>query len=315
MNKVPSGLDVEVSVVNHGDCELSRSCLSSLPVACEGLKWHATLVDNASDDGSAEILMAAFPELTVICNSKRHGFGENQNQVIGPAVESGNARYVLVLNNDTELGEGSVSELVKCADNDPKLGAVGPLTYNVDGSRQPSSFRFPTLAGALLSEVYPRAAPLGCEFAEKGEVWLGGACLLLRSDALRDVALFDTRFFLFFEDVDLARRLRDRGWGSALCAESTIMHHNHKTVEREDLQFPMACQLRRSYYLYVRKYHGTVAAASLAMVGRAALRIRAGVDEITGRLRHDEEAAERAAALRSLALYDPRRALPHELTG
>lgn len=301
-------------MVNHGDCELSRACLASLPAACRGLKWHATLVDNASNDGSVEVLTAAFPDVTFLCNEERQGFGPNQNKVIEPAVKSGSARYVLVLNNDTELAEASVAELVTYADRHPTVGAVGPLTYNADGSRQPSSFRFPTLAGALLSELYPRAAPLGCEFAEGGDLWLAGACLLLRAEALRDVGGFDARFFLFFEDIDLARRLRDRGWASALCVESKIMHHNHKTIDKDQLRFPMACQLRRSYYLYMAKHHGRRAALSLAVVGRAGLRVRAAVDALAGRLRHDEVATARAAVLRALAGYDPRRALAHELT-
>lgn len=306
-------IDVEISIVNHGDCDLSRSCLATLPAACRGLKWHATLIDNASDDGSVEVLKAAFPDVALICNYERLGFGANQNQVIEPTVKSGSARYVLVLNNDTELAEGSVAELVGYADRHPKVGAVGPLTYNPDGSRQPSSFRFPTMPRAFLSEVYPRAAPLGCRFVVGGDLWLGGACLLLRAEALSDVGSFDTRFFLYFEDIDLARRMRDRGWESALCVESKIMHHNHKTTDKDELRFPMECQMRRSYYLYIAKYHGPKAAISLAVFGRTALWLRSAVEVIAGRLCHDQAATRRAATLRALATYDPRRALAHEL--
>ena len=299
--------------MNHSACDVTRSCLSSLPAACEGVDWHATLVDNASDDGSVDILRAEFPHVTFLCNKERYGFGANQNQVIGPVVESGTARYVLVLNNDTELAPGSVSALVKHADRIPTVGAISPRIVNPDGTWQPSSFRLPSLPRAFLSEIYPRAAPLGCEQAETGRLWLGGACLLIRADALRRVGLFDTRFFLFFEDIDLARRLWDSGWSSSLCPETTVMHHNHKTVDKEELRFAMACQLRRSCYLYIEKYYGTVAASVLAVVGRIAMLARAAIQAIGARLFQDEAAAGRAALLRGLATYNPRRALAHEL--
>jgi GT2 family glycosyltransferase len=135
----------------------------------------------------------------------------NQNRVIAPVVESGSARYVLVLNNDTELMEGSVVALVRHADDNPSLAAIGPLTLNTDGTHQASSFRFPTLVKSALAEVLPSRAPLGCTETDGGALWLGGACLLLRTEALRTVGTFDTRFFLFFEDIDLARRLADAG--------------------------------------------------------------------------------------------------------
>ena len=305
-------LDVEISVVNHDNCEVTRACLSSLAAACRGLKWHATVVDNASVDGSADVLQNEFPHMTVVCNKKRYGFGTNQNQVIDPVIRSQSARYLLVLNNDTELAPGSVSALVEHADRNPPAGAVGPRTFNPDGTRQPSSFRFPSLARAFISEMYPRAAPLGCDGAESGRIWLGGACLLLRVDALRQVGSFDTRFFLFFEDIDLARRLWEAGWASELCPEASIMHLNHKTVERDDLRFAMACQLRRSYYLYISKYHGNTPATCLAGVGRIALQVRAIKQEAAARVRCGRGSDGDAALLRGLSRYDPRNPLPHE---
>lgn len=309
----PDVLDVEISIVNHDNCEISRACLASLPAACRGLKWHATIVDNASLDGSADVLKAGFPDVTVVCNDRRYGFGANQNQVIGPVVESECARYILVLNNDTELAPGSVATLVEYADRNPTAGAVGPATFNPDGTRQPSSFRFPAFGRAALSEIYPRTAALGCHAADTGRLWLGGACLLLRVDALRQVGFFDTRFFLFFEDIDLARRLWDGGWTSELCPEASIMHHNHKTVERDDLHFAMACQLRRSCYLYISKFYGHIPAVCLAKLGRAGLLVRARMQETLGRLRLDQSPVGEPALLRGLSRYDPRKPLPHEL--
>jgi N-acetylglucosaminyl-diphospho-decaprenol L-rhamnosyltransferase len=313
VSDAPDLLDVEISIVNHGSRDVTKACLLSLPSACRGLNWHVTVVDNASTDGSVEMLRTEFPDVTLVCNREPHGFGFNHNQVVGPVVESGTARYVLVLNNDTELAVESVTRMVAHADHHPRHGAVGPRTLNPDGTLQPSSFRFPRLGGAVLSEVYPRAAALGCAAAESGEIWLGGACLLLRTAALREVGLFDQRFFLFFEDIDLSRRLRDKGWLSSLCPEALMMHHNHNTIDRDELRFAMACQLRRSYFLYLSKHHGRAAALGLVTLGRLALLARAAGESIGARSPRSEAQRRKIALLRGLGRYDPRRPLSHEL--
>ncbi|MGH9276706.1 MAG: glycosyltransferase family 2 protein, partial [Acidimicrobiales bacterium] len=297
MNDPSTVLDVEVSVVNHDGGDLTRACLMTLPAACEGLRWHATVVDNASVDGSADRLAGQFPDVTLMRNRDRHGFGANQNQVIAPVVESGSARYVLVLNNDTQLAEGCVAALVRHADDNPALGAVGPLTFNTDGSRQPSSFRFPSLAKAVLADARPKHAALGCTETDRGHLWLGGACLLLRADALRTVGPFDTRFFLFFEDIDLAHRLWAAGWESAVCPEASIVHHNHQTVTRDELHLAMGRQVRRSYYLYVEKYHGPISAHGVAALGRLALLARAVKAGVAGRVFRDRATTAKAAHL------------------
>lgn len=304
----PAPLDVEVSVVNHEGRDMLRDCLKGLPEATGRLRWHATVVDNASRDGSIEMLGQEFPWARVIPNSTPRGFASNHNQVIRPVVAESTARYVLVLNNDTELAPASIQHLVDFADGVPSLGATSPVLLNSDGSTQPTHHVFPSLPRHIRSELLPRPP---AELPPGAMGWLSGACLLLRIAALRQVGTFDTRFFLFYEDVDLAARLLEAGWISRLCPTVTIVHHDHGTVGRSELRLPMGRQMLRSRYLYFQKHHGTPTACLAALATDVSLGLRAAkavARSLAGR------APDRPAAsfLLGLARFDPARPLPHE---
>ncbi|PZS17404.1 MAG: hypothetical protein DLM54_09690 [Acidimicrobiales bacterium] len=302
-------LDVEISVVNHQGRELLRACLSTLPAAIGGLRWHATVVDNASGDGSLEMLQQEFPWAKVLLNRVRHGFGFNHNQVIRPVVANGSARYVLVLNNDTELYPGSIQELVAFADSDPDIGATGPPLVNTDGSPQVSFCPFPRLVSHLRSE-FLRRNPRGMGGAKEG--WLSGACLLVRTTALRDVGAFDTRFFLFFEDVDLALRLRSAGWASRLSTTTPVVHHYHATVARPELRLPMERQMLRSRYLYLRKHHGLLTAWAAAIITDVALALRSAKTLMHSAQQGQNFTGPAPSFLLRLAWMNPRQRLLHE---
>lgn len=305
-------LDVEISVVDHGRRDLTAKCLRSLPAAAGDLRWHATVVRNLPGIDNSDTLRAEFPWVEVRSNSAPLGFGANHNQVISSTLARSRARFVLVLNNDTELPPGSVEQLVGFADARPQLGAVGPILLDGDGgSSQPSYQPFPGIAGQLRRTVQPGKV---VQRATQERGWLSGACLLLRVDALRQVGLFDTRFFMFFEDVDLAVRLAAAGWASAPCPEVAVVHHNHGTVGQPHLAMAMECQMLRSTYLYLRKHHGRAPASTLAALARAALALRAAkaLAESLLHLPDMGRARPQTSLLVHLALYDPRRPLPHE---
>lgn len=299
--------DVVISIVNTGHRELLRACLRSLPPACEGLRWKATVVDNVSDDGSFEMVSKGFSWADLLRNDKRLGFSTNHNRVIRQVLSKGSARYLLILNEDTELDPGSVAALVELCDANPRLGAAGPLVRGEDGRIQPSLFRFPTVRSELWAALRPkrRSRPP----AESG--WLNGSCLLVRTEALREVGPLDERFFIFFEDTDLALRLSEAGWDSALCREAAILHHGHETVSQPAFGTAMERQMLRSRYLYFRKHGGPLRAAAVAALTRAAFLARAlkalAESALAGRAQRST-----AALLLELARYDPRSPLPHE---
>jgi len=204
---------VVISVVNHENRDLVRACLLSLPAACEGLDWRVTVVDNVSGDGSLEMLAAEFPEVSVIANRTRKGFGANHNQVLLPLLaDPGPVEAFLILNDDTTLRPGAVATLLGRLDRDPRLAAVVPTIVDTAGRAGANRIAYPTARSAWRNDWTDRTEP-----PDPDGGFLQGCCLLVRVAALAQVGGFDERFFLFYEDTDLSRRLADAGWRSA-CA-------------------------------------------------------------------------------------------------
>lgn len=303
----PETHDVAISVVNTSNRDLLHSCLTSLPQACQGLRWHATVVDNASEDGSAEMVEKAFPWARVLRNVNRAGFSANHNRVIREVLDSASARYVLILNEDTELDRGSVQELVRFSDANGEVGATVPVIRGTDGQLQPSCFSAPTVLSQFWYALRPRTVPAP---PPRGEGVLNGSCLLVRAQALREIGLLDEQFFIFFEDVDLGIRLRAAGWASAACEAATIVHHGHQTVSQPGVGGAMEQQMMRSRYLYFRKHLGPVRAGIGSVLIRAALLLRAAKPMACGLFR--PAAGAQANLLLDLARYDPAFPLPHE---
>jgi GT2 family glycosyltransferase len=311
MQNEAAPLDVEVSLVNTNNRDLLCACLASLPAAAGALTWHATVVDNASDDGSPEVVRLEFPWARLIENPQRVGFSANHNQVIANVVSHDSARYVLVLNEDTELESGSLEELVSFADREDRLGAAGPRLVEKDGREQVSYCRFPAVLDQFWWTLRPGQTPRRAETAG----WLNGSCLLVRTEALRQVGSLDARFFIFFEDTDLGLRLHRAGWRSAVCESSRVVHHGHQTVSQSGVGTHMERQMLRSRYLYFRKHHGRHTATLVVALVRMALGVRAAKAFVAGSIRGERGERRLAGLLWTLARYDPEVPLAHESIG
>jgi len=301
-------IDVEVSVVDHENRDLVRACLRSLPDACRGLAWTATVIDNVSGDGSLEMLAVEFPDVGVVANRVRLGFGANHNQVVRRLVAEGSARYVLVLNDDTELAPEAVTRMVIALDRRPELGAVVPTVVDRHGQPVATRLAFPSARSWLRADRFDVN-----ELPDPDAGWLQGSCLLLRVEALAQVGGFDERFFLFYEDVDLSRRLVEAGWALGVCAEATVVHYGHATVFRPGRVDATVRQGRRSRYLYFSKHLGSRHAALLSAVGRSVLAVRAVRTGVAWARSRDPVERARARRLLLLARSNPRTPLDQEV--
>src|SRR5262249_26566022 len=175
-------------------------------------------------------------------------------------------RHLLLLNPDTEVRPGAVDALSAYLDAHPDVAAVGPRLLRADGSTQPSRRRFPgRLTGFVESTVLqrwlPDAPPPRSYYVadqpddrEQDVDWLTGAGIMLRAEALRAVGLFDERFFMYSEEVDLCRRIKSAGWRVVYLPAATVVHHEGKSSEQNltsrDLRF------HESRFLYYAKHHG-----------------------------------------------------------
>jgi GT2 family glycosyltransferase len=213
------------------------------------------VVDAESKDASVQALAVSHPGVRAIAAPNR-GFSASNN--VGIAASSG--AYVLLLNPDAELAEGSLALLVARADADRRIGILAPRVLDPDGRVQRGSFgAFPTLASTLASHVRRAVDRLGgggqarLEKAASGPVdWVTGACMLVRRAAIDEVGEMDEGFFLYFEDADWCHRMHDRGWQVVIEPSASCVHHLGKAGGGPG----RASQAYRdSFYRYCGIYH------------------------------------------------------------
>lgn len=261
--RVPEFTDaclVSIVVVSWNTRDLLRECLSSTLAAAAALggRVNVIVVDNASGDGSADMVLREFPSVQLIANATNAGFAAATNQ----GLRESRARYVMLLNPDTRATDGFLRTLVDFLDQHPKAGAVGPRVLGRRGEDQVSCFPLPTLARELwrllhLDRVHAFAAyPLARWGAASPRAVesVQGSCMLIRNEALDQTGLLDERFFVYTEEIDYCRRLLDGGWTIFWVPAAVIVHYGGASTEQ--VNHRMFVQLYRSKVQYFRKHMG-----------------------------------------------------------
>jgi N-acetylglucosaminyl-diphospho-decaprenol L-rhamnosyltransferase len=294
--------ELSVSVVSYRTLALLRRCLSALERDRADVDLDVTVVDNASGDGSAEMVGAAFPWVRLIRNERNVGFGAAHNQ----AMRVASGRHLLVLNSDATPGAGALRALVDFLDAHPSVAVAGPMLRLVDGSVQPSRRRFPTIATLLfestqIQRFWPHNAVLRHYYMadrsddEPQEVdWLVGACLCVRAQAAAEVGLFDERFFMYSEELDWCRRFRAAGWRIAYVPQAQVVHMEGASTGQN-----LAARDRffqTSKLQYAAKWHGRGVARLLRAYVVFEYLARAGEESV--KLSLGSRVAERRARLR-----------------
>jgi N-acetylglucosaminyl-diphospho-decaprenol L-rhamnosyltransferase len=257
--------DLSVSIVNTNSRELLLGCLETLPQGAD-----IVVLDNASEDGSADAVRERFPDVRVIAQTFRAGFGANHNTVI----RATDGRYVYVLNEDTTAGDWAFDRIVAYLDANPGVAALGPRLTYPDGRLQDSAWRFPTPLISMLGLLTVGKLGVKQSHGEAASAvdWVMGAALVLRREALDEVGLFDEEFFLYSEEVDLQFRLAQAGWEVHYFPEATVVHHESQfSAEIPERRIN---EMWRSRHRYWHKHHGATGArvAALATGGQYAVR-------------------------------------------
>lgn len=255
--------DLSIVIINWNTRELLLECLRSITRHAGSKKLEVLVVDNGSTDGSTEAVRKSFSQVRLIKNEKNLGFARAANQ----GIKNSSARYILLLNSDAEVYEGTLERVIDFLDGEEKVGAVGLKIVNPDGSLQHSCRRFPSFitatAHAFLGLVMPNN-PFSQEYKlarwdhrQVEEVdWVSGAAMGLRRQALDEVGLFDERFYMYLEDMDLCERLKGGGWQVKYLPEAVVRHHIGGSSQRRSVR--MAIEHQRSIYRFLRKrYVGT----------------------------------------------------------
>lgn len=297
-------MTVLVSIATMNSRERLRDCLASLPRAAGKERIETMVIDNCSTDGTAEMIMGAFPQVGLVRNDRPLGFGANHNQVLRQAVaKRSGIDHVLVLNDDTVLYEESIPRLLAAANAMPRLGALAPRVIDEYGRPQTVAFRksspYAAIARAALGWPHARECPHDPE-------WLNGCCLLLPVDPLRHVGLFDERFFMYSEDVDLSLRLRGAGYCLKQCSDVEITHVGATTTSRAGLARLMQLQASRSFYLLLAKHYGESTARLVTTGMRLGWGARGVAKVVIGILTRDSASVEDGRACVRLSLYSPK---------
>jgi N-acetylglucosaminyl-diphospho-decaprenol L-rhamnosyltransferase len=277
-----------ISVSYYSTRDLDHSIRSARAATSQPLSVF--VVNNAQDDTDIEAFAASHPDVELIEAGSNLGYGRALNLAVDrldPEFE-----WVLVVNPDTEFTEGSIDEMLRVAHNAPDAAAFGPRILDSDGSVYPSARALPSLrvgAGhALLARFWPdnrfsaayrRADLTSLELVDPTPTgWLSGACLLIRRDVYEAIGGFDDRFFMYFEDVDLGKRIGERGALNLYVPTAVITHVGGQSTRRNSRR--MIIVHHRSAYLYLQKKYEGWYLWPLRVALRIALAARARISSL-----------------------------------
>ncbi len=258
---------LSVLIVNWNVRELLRECLRSIERGRGDLEVEVIVVDSASSDGSAAMVAAEFPWVTLLPQGENVGFPRGNNIALAHA----RGDYLLLLNPDTVVLGDALPALVAYLQAHPDVGVVGPQLLNPDGSVQSSRRRFPTLATGFLESTWLEGLAPGVlrryyaldlpDDAPADVDWLTGACLMAPRAVYARVGGLDEGYFMYSEELDWCRRMVAAGWRVVYYPAARVVHHVGKSSEQAVTARHINFQ--RAKLRYFRKYHGRGAAALL----------------------------------------------------
>lgn len=257
-------MDLSVCIVSYNCRDLLASCVQSIERHSGELSVEIVVADNASSDGTVQMLSEQFPAVKVIANEENSGFAAGTNQAMAAAT----GETLMMLNPDTEVTEGALSVLVEFLRERPEVGAAGPSVVGADGRPQATAHRFPRLWRTLAKQAgLHRALPCCRALADSSASgqshlrqtvdWLSGVCIAIRRDAWERVGPLDEGFFIYSEDVDWCLRAARAGYERWLLPEARIIHHEAASWGGASQERIVAAH--RASFRYVGKNHGHAA--------------------------------------------------------
>ncbi|MCL6475137.1 MAG: glycosyltransferase family 2 protein [Firmicutes bacterium] len=254
-------MTLSVLIVNWNTRDLLRACLQSLRRHPPAEPMEVWVLDNASRDGSAEMVQEEFPEVHLIASDWNLGYAAGNNRLIQQA----QGEYLLLLNPDTEVTETALDTAVRFMQQHPEVGALGAKLIHPDGRVQRSVRSFPEPQAVLweylgLAKLFPRSRRFGAyrmtwftydRIAEVDQPM--GTFLMLSRRAVEDVGLMDEQFPIFFNEVDWCYRAKARGWKIVFHPEVVIIHHGGASTRQVRPQ--MIWESHRSLQKFYQKHY------------------------------------------------------------
>lgn len=265
-------IDLAIVIVNYNVCELLRSCLTSVYSSQGDIKFEVCVVDNSSEDDSVKMVMEEFPQAKVIANEENVGYPTANNQglrLLGVDAENNGRRprYCLLLNPDTEVPSDAFGFFIAYLDDNPEIAVVGPKLVMLDGeldlacrrafpSPEISAYRM--LGLSRLFPGSPRFARYNMTYLPEDQIAevdsVVGAFMMVRVEAVDQVGLMDERFWMYGEDLDWAKRMKDVGWKVVYNPDVTVLH-----VKRASSRFSKRAQVEfyRAMLIFYYKHYSS----------------------------------------------------------
>lgn len=302
-------IDLSVFIVTYNSAPLLSHCLDSLHAQSLDT-FEIIVVDNASRDETAALVRQHYPEIHLIESPVNLGFGNANNL----ALKHAQGNYVVLLNPDAKLAKNSLELALKHIEESPKTGMAGGLLKGPHGEWQPSARKFPSLLNEFLvlsglanrfpsSRFFGRFDRSWADPKESAKVdWVPGAFAILRRDLVERIGLFDPRFFLYYEEVDLCRRIQEAGFEIHYWPDLEITHIGGASSETVDEQAfsssgkQLTLWRMRSQLLYYRKWQGL-------LYGWMVMSLEQGWHKLRAWRNRNKAPAKAAESLRIVALW------------
>ena len=263
-------MKLSIVILCWNDLKVISDCLRSIYASTHSTDLEVIVSDNGSTDGSIEFIRKEFPQVRLIENGVNLRFAKGNN--VG--IQASRGEYVLILNPDTIIHDGTLDKMVAFADIHPEAGAFGCRVVYGDGAFQPCIRPLHTLRSewcaalglgplAYVSDWFHSGVYMGWKGDEERTVgWLAGCFILIRGELLKRLGGFDEQFFYYYEDTDLCRRVWEAGYTILYTPEATITHLGGQSTNKRfpPLGFALDGQVTR--YLYYYKYNGAPGARS-----------------------------------------------------
>lgn len=262
--------DLGIIILNYNTRDLLRACLRSL-LETRGVAIEIFVVDNASADGSAEMVRAEFPHnefpnLRLIASDRNGGYAYGNNLALREFLaRPRRPRALMLLNTDTVVSPDALRKLMNFLDTHPDAGVVGPKLVRADGSLDLACRRsFPTPQVSFyrmigLSKLFPKSPRFGrynMTFLDENETAqvdsVVGAAMLMRTEALEQAGILDEAFFMYGEDLDLALRIKQKGWKVYYYPQATILHYKRESSRRSK---KAQVEFYRAMYIFYEKHY------------------------------------------------------------
>lgn len=261
-------VNYSISLVNYNAKDLTEKCIKSICKKTENISLEIVLVDNNSSDNSCELIKEEFPQIKIIENKQNKGFAYANNQ----AIKMASGKYIMLLNNDTVLKNDALDKMAAFLDNNPKVGAVTCKLFDADGKTIQRNCRtFPSPFGtffgraSFLTKISPnnpwssKNLLSDWDYNSVKEIdWASGAALMVRREVIEQVGVLDDKnFFIYWEDTDWCKRIRDAGWKIMFIPDAEIIHLTGQGGGKRGLWLSniMIYQMHKSAYNYFKKHY------------------------------------------------------------